>query len=128
MGLYWIAPNSFLNLDQRNTWYIYESGKIPSTVISLLPTIEAKITSKKYFDIVEKLHSYLSSSESRLKDFKELSFEAWQYSEVVNQEKKSEKTKVSNAAFLKWFKPLIHALRDLDGSASPQYTRKKIWG
>ncbi len=26
MGLYWIAPNSFLNLDQRNTWYIYESG------------------------------------------------------------------------------------------------------
>lgn len=25
MGLYWIAPNSFLNLDKRNTWYIYES-------------------------------------------------------------------------------------------------------
>ncbi|ETA80438.1 ATPase AAA [Youngiibacter fragilis 232.1] len=126
MGLYWIAPNSFLNLDQRNTWYIYESGKIPSTVVSSLPAIEAKILSKKYFDIIEKLRSYLSSSESRLKDFKELSFEAWQYSEVVNQEKKSEKTKVSNAAFLKWFKPLIQALRDLDGSASPQDTRKKI--
>lgn len=24
MGLYWIAPDSLLNLDQRNTWYIYE--------------------------------------------------------------------------------------------------------
>lgn len=91
MGLYWIAPNSFLNLDQRNTWYIYESGKIPASVVSSLPAIENKIPSKKYFDIVEKLRSYLNSTESRLKDFKELSFEAWRYSEKVNQEKKAEK-------------------------------------
>lgn len=126
MGLYWIAPNSFLNLDQRNTWYIYESGKIPTAVVSSLPAIEAKIPSKKYFDIVEKLRSYLSSSESSLKDFKELSFEAWRYSEEVNQEKKTEKTKASNAAVLKWFKPVIQALRDLGGSATPQDTRNKI--
>jgi 5-methylcytosine-specific restriction protein B len=91
MGLYWIAPNSFLNLDQRNTWYIYESGKIPAAVVSSLPAIENKIKSKKYFDIVEKLRSYLSSDGSSLKDFKELSFEAWRYSEKVNQEKKAEK-------------------------------------
>ncbi|MBJ7531108.1 AAA family ATPase [Dehalococcoides mccartyi] len=126
MGLYWIAPNSFLNLDQRNTWYIYESGKIPAGVVSSLPAIETKIKSKKYFDIVEKLRSYLSSSESSLKDFKELSFEAWRYSEEVNQENKTEKTKASNAAFLKWFKPVIQALRDLGGSATPQDTRNKI--
>lgn len=126
MGLYWIAPNSFLNLDQRNTWYIYESGKIPAGVVSSLPAIETKIKSKKYFDIVEKLRSYLSSSESSLKDFKELSFEAWRYSEEVNQEKKTEKTKASNAAFLKWFKPVIQALRDLGGSATPQDTRNRI--
>ena len=126
MGLYWIAPNSFLNLDQRNTWYIYESGKIPAALVSSLPAIETKIKSKKYFDIVEKLRSYLSSSDSSLKDFKELSFEAWRYSEKVNQEKKTEKTKASNAAFLKWFKPVIQALRDLGGSATPQDTRNKI--
>ncbi len=122
MGLYWIAPNSFLNLDQRNTWYIYESGKISAAVVSSLPAIETKISSKKYFDIVEKLRSYLSSSESSLKDFKELSFEAWRYSEKVNQEKKTEK----NAVFSKWFKPVIQALRDLGGSATPQDTRNKI--
>lgn len=91
MGLYWIAPNSFLNLDQRNTWYIYESGKIPAAVVASLPAIENKIKSMKYFDIVEKLRSYLSSSGSSLKDFKELSFEAWRFSEEVNQEKKNEK-------------------------------------
>ena len=86
MGLYWIAPNSLLNLDQRNTWYIYESGKIPVDLVKTLPAIEAKIPSVKYFDIVEKLRSYLQSDASPLKDFKELSFEAWRYSEQVNQE------------------------------------------
>ena len=34
MGVYWIAPNALLNLDQRNTWYIYESGKIPEGLVS----------------------------------------------------------------------------------------------
>lgn len=91
MGLYWIAPDAFLNLDQRNTWYIYESGKIPATIVQTLPAIESKIPAAKYFDIVEKLRSYLQSDESPLKDFKELSFEAWKYSEEVNQQQKAQK-------------------------------------
>ena len=91
MGLYWIAPDSFLNLDQRNTWFIYESGKIPAELVQTLPAIQAKIPSSKYFDIVEKLRAFLQSDASTLKDFKELSFEAWRYSEQVNQEKKQEK-------------------------------------
>lgn len=85
MGLYWIAPDAFLNLDQRNTWYIYESGKVPAEIVKTLPSIEAKIPSAKYFDIVEKLRAFLQSDESTLKDFKELSFEAWRYSEEVNK-------------------------------------------
>ena len=46
MGLYWIAPNSLLNLDQRNTWYIYKSGKLPEELVKTLPEIEAKIPSE----------------------------------------------------------------------------------
>ena len=91
MGLYWIAPNSLLNLDQRNTWYIYESGKLPGDLVKTLPAIESKIPSEKYFAIVEKLRAYLQSEESQLKDFKELSFEAWRYSEQVNQEQAAAK-------------------------------------
>ena len=86
MGLYWIAPDAFLNLDQRNTWYIYESGKVPTEIVKTLPSIEAKIPSAKYFDIVEKLRAFLQSGESALKNFKELSFEAWRYSEEVNKQ------------------------------------------
>ena len=86
MGLYWIAPDSFLNLDKRNTWYIYESGQVPESVVETLPEIEAKIPSDKYFDIVEKLRAYLQSGVSELNNFKELSFEAWRYSEQINRE------------------------------------------
>lgn len=91
MALYWISPDSFLNLDSRNEWYIYESGKVPAEVVSKLPKVEAKISSSKYFLILEEMRSYLQTSECDLNDFKELSFEAWKYSEQVNQEKAAEK-------------------------------------
>ena len=129
MGLYWIAPNSFLNLDQRNTWYIYESGKIPAQLVDTLPKIEAKIPSKKYFDIVEKLRAFLQSDQSSLKDFKELSFEAWKHSEYINQQNKAAEESqkaLSNASFIKWFKPVIEALKALGGSGTPEQVRKQI--
>lgn len=91
MGLYWVSPNSFLNLDSRNEWYIYESGKIPADIVAGLPAIETKIAASKYFAIVEKLREYLQSGKCDLHDFKELSFEAWNYSTQVNEEKKAEK-------------------------------------
>lgn len=91
MGLYWIAPNTFLNLDSRNIWYIYESGKIPADVVDALPKIEQKISANKYFETSQKIESYLLSEGSTLKDFVELSYEAWKYSEWVNQEKKAAK-------------------------------------
>lgn len=96
MGLYWIAPTQFLNLDQRNTWYIYESGKMPTDLVDSLPIVEDKISASKYFEIVDKLRTFLDSNQSIFKNFIELSFEAWRYSEEVNRLKRAEK-KQSNA-------------------------------
>lgn len=64
MGLFWIDPDTFLNLDQRNTWYIYESGKIPSHIVKSLPQFEGKIPSGKYLEIVEKIRAYLNSNKA----------------------------------------------------------------
>lgn len=86
MGLYWIAPNTFLNLDSRNQWFIFESGKFPSKILDGIESLDSKITSADYFKIVEKVKTYLQSPESKWKNFKELSFEAWRYSEIVNRE------------------------------------------
>ena len=98
MGLYWIAPHAFLNLDSRNEWYIYKSGKVPADIVSSLPDIEPKISASKYFEIVEKLRAYLQSGKSLLKDFKELSFEAWNYSTEINNEIKAEKKAANQRA------------------------------
>ena len=93
MGLYWIAPDTFINLDQRSTWYIYESGKLPDKIVKTLPVIQQKTTASDYLKIVEKLRAYLQSGESELKDFKELSYEAWRYSEEINEKKRKERNK-----------------------------------
>ena len=102
MGLYWIAPTHFLNLDQRNTWYIYESGKLPIDLVNSLPIVEDKISATKYFEIVDKLGAFLRSDQSKLKNFMELSFEAWRYSEEINRQKRADekqrKTKAKGAA------------------------------
>ncbi len=100
MALYWISPNAFLNLDSRNEWYIYESGKVPVDIVNNLPAIEQKIPSSKYFQIVESLRNFLQSSKSKLKDFKELSFDAWKYSEQVNHENKEKKEKTATSSAL----------------------------
>lgn len=100
MALYWISPDSFLNLDSRNEWYIYKSEKIPVDVVNELPAIEPKISASKYFQIVEVLRRYLQSSKSTLKDFKELSFAAWKYSEQVNQEHRTMKVAVDENSTL----------------------------
>ena len=64
MGLYWIAPDTFLNLDQRNVWYIYDSGKFPEDFVKTLPSVESKMSSSDYFTITNKLRSFLNSEKS----------------------------------------------------------------
>lgn len=91
MGLYWIAPDTYVNLDSRNEWFIYESGKIPEMVVEKLPKIEAKIAAAKYFEIIERINDYLQSGESEFRDSQELSVEAWKYSTEVNKEIKEQK-------------------------------------
>lgn len=100
IGLYWIAPDSFLNLDSRNQWYIFESGKFPAEISSSLPSIDLKITAEKYFQIVETISSYFNSTESKFKNFKELSFEAWKYSEEVNKKNQELKMVAESSALM----------------------------
>lgn len=100
IGLYWIAPDSFLNLDNPNQWYIFESGKFPTEISSSLPSIGSKITAAKYFQIVETISSYFNSTEAKFKNFKELSFEAWNCFEVVNKKNRELKMVAEYSALM----------------------------
>lgn len=85
MGLYWIAPETYLNLDQRNVWYIYDSKQMDEAFTASLPEMVQKIPAAKYLEISAKVKAYLQKEGSPFKNFMELSHEAWRHSEEVNQ-------------------------------------------
>jgi 5-methylcytosine-specific restriction enzyme B len=99
-GLYWIAPNTFLNLDSRNQWFIFDSGKFPSKILDGIERLDSKNSSADYFKIIEKVKTYLQSPESKWKNFKELSFEAWKYSEEVNKKNQELKMVAESSALM----------------------------
>ncbi|PTI31886.1 GTPase, partial [Mammaliicoccus vitulinus] len=89
-GLYWIDPKTFVNLDSRSRWYIYDSEKVHKEMINKLPIINGKISGEEYLNINDKLQRYLSSKETTLTNFTDLSYEAWRYSEKINKQNHTE--------------------------------------
>lgn len=120
MGLYWIRPYEFINLDSRNRWFIVDPDNMP---VDFVNSVKKKLNKVPY------AAEYLAIKDGNYeyKNYPELSYSAWIVSEQVNQEKaKIKGKKSSKAAFLRWFAPLIQALRDLGGSGTPAEARAKI--
>ena len=128
MGLYWVRPYCFINLDSRNRWFITNIENMPAEFVVAVKTKINKLPkAADYLFIKDSCASALNEGAYNYKNYPELSYYAWMISEQVNQEKAATAGKKSSkAAFLRWFKPLIKALRDLGGSATPNEARKKI--
>ena len=128
MGLYWIRPYSFINLDSRNRWYLTNVENMPVEFVEAVKTKINKLPkAADYLFVKDSCTTALNEGSYDYKNYPELSYYAWMISEQVNQEKAAATgKKASKAAFLRWFKPLIQALRDLGGSATPADARKKI--
>ncbi len=88
MGLFWINPNRFLNLDDRNRWYIYDSGKVDKNIVENLPKINGKINWETYFKILNKIETAIKDKKINADSFLTLSYDAWVYSEEINKHKK----------------------------------------
>lgn len=93
IGLFWIAPDTFMALDSRTLWYIYETDRFPEEFKSTLPKIENPILAVDYLNLCGIVSDYCASPDSSHKDFKEISQNAYLYSEEVNQQIKDEKEK-----------------------------------
>lgn len=128
MGLYWIRPYEFINLDSRNRWFIVDPDNMPVDFVNSVKKKLNKVPyAAEYLAIKDACLHALKDSDYEYKNFPELSYRAWIVSKQVNQEKAEVKGKKSSkAAFLRWFAPLIHALRDLGGSGTPAEARAKI--
>lgn len=130
MALYWIRPYTFVNLDSRNRWYMTNPDHMPAEFVSYVKEKLGKVPSAtEYLEIRDVCKKALQNGGYEYKSFPELSYFAWLVSEKDNQENgrsHGKKSNVSNAAFLRWFRPLLQALRDLGGSATPAEAKKKI--
>lgn len=89
-GLYWIAPEFYVNLDSRSRWYIFETEKVPYEYISQNTKLKDKISAEEYLEIIHKLKIYLTSTKASMKDFVDFSYETWRYSEEINKKNKGE--------------------------------------
>lgn len=128
MGLYWIRPYEFINLDSINRGFIVNPDNMPVDFVNSVKKKLNKVPyASEYLAIKDACLHALKDSDYEYKNFPELSYRAWIVSKQVNQEKAEVKGKKSSkAAFLRWFAPLIQALRDLGGSGTPAEARAKI--
>ena len=128
MGLYWIRPYTYINLDSRNRWDISNVENMPAEFVnSIKKKINKVPNATDYLFIKDACIKALEVGSYEYKNYPELSYSAWIVSEQVNRQKAvANGKKLSNAAFLRWFKPLIQALRDLGGSGTPAEARAKI--
>ena len=128
MGLYWIRPNRFLNLDSRNRWFIINNDSLPESVVARVKNLKSMPEAEEYLAICDECLSYIHSDNSPYDSLSALSFSAWNVSKQDDGYEKLTEDSSSNsgAKFLRWFRPLLQALKDLGGSATPKEARKKI--
>lgn len=127
MGLYWVRPNRFLNLDSRNRWFIINNDSLPESIVARVKNLKSMPEAEEYLAICDECLSYIHSDNSPYDSLSALSFSAWNVSKQDDEVEKSVKTNNPiKVKYLRWFNPLLQALRDLGGSATPQQVREKI--
>ena len=125
MGLYWIKPFKFINLDSKNREFLSNHDHMPTNVVADASAMKTVPPAEKYVEFCDECMKALQMGIYEYKTFPELSYTAWLTSKEEAESNRDE-SRISNAAFLRWFKPIITALRDLGGSATPVDVRTRI--
>ncbi len=125
-GLYWIRPYSYINLDIlcRN-FLLSQNDKFPD-VLTLCPKLDNDIVpkGKQYIELSEYVKNNIEKKDFTFKNLPEMAYLSWITKPINVGGGKNEK--ISKANFLKWFAPLIQALKDLGGSATAREVINKI--
>ena len=54
MGLYWVRPYTFINLDSRNRWYMRNPNHMPASVVAIVAAMKAVPTAEMYLELRDK--------------------------------------------------------------------------
>ncbi|ATU07676.1 AAA family ATPase [Methanohalophilus portucalensis] len=76
MGLYWIRPYSYLNLDKTNRDYLIDTKNIFGKQIAGISDLKLP-NSEEYLEIIDKCKYLFEKEDSVVKSFPELSYNAW---------------------------------------------------
>lgn len=128
MGLYWMRPYAYINLDEKNRTFIANSDNMPADFVTKYDGFKTVPDGETYLAICDDCKNILKNGPYKYKNFPELSCYAWIASKEGDQSKtsESENSGLSKAAPRRWMKPIIQALRDLNGAATPQELYTKI--
>lgn len=121
MGLYWIRPFSYLNLDEVNRSFLFDSTNPLAAELLSISNLKQLPTAAIYLSLIDTCINYFGKSEALFRSFPELSYHAW-----ISKPTDSQGKKISTANFLRWFAPIIEALRELGGEGTPEQVRSHI--
>lgn len=91
MGLFWIRPHRFVNLDSRSRWFMGDIAAAGDRLAKIVPGQRANTTPRgeDYLTICDAVHAELEGGECPYRSIPELSHAAFSESERVNAENKT---------------------------------------
>ena len=78
MGLYWIRPNTYINLDSKNREFIIKQKILPEQFIKEVNQFKNVSNGEQYIQLCDLLLEKIKDGQYGYRDFKELSFIAYE--------------------------------------------------
>jgi 5-methylcytosine-specific restriction protein B len=89
MGLYWIRPNYFVNLDGRNLWALGDMEMLGAECAMAVRSLGGKVPDgAEYLRICSLCRKAVAQDEAKIHSLPEFSSQAWDNSEEANKKKK----------------------------------------
>lgn len=119
IGLYWIRPYSYINLDEKNRTFLLNNNNPFAAELESVSNLKVLPSAKTYLEIISVCKAIFSQPASQFHSFPEVSYNAW----IAPP---PDDSRGSKASFLKWFAPIVNALKKLGGSGTPEQVRNQI--
>ena len=97
IGLFWIRPLRFINLDSRNRWYFFHCDGLSESIVHLMRDMKDVPSGMEYLKICDDFFVEFQNTECKFKNYPELSSEAWRVSLEADRIQSSERDKPKNA-------------------------------
>lgn len=100
IGLYWVRPYTYINLDSRNRWFITNPVNTSADFVDMLPKFDNVPSGEEYLRLCEMSTDLIASGNYKYSSLPELSAFAWS---AAKEDDEVEKTAAENEkTFRKW--------------------------